>query len=108
MHSTLYLKCSPWKSLSWLNRPFGPHSGYLQATPAFLLSRPIFYCSLSLQSEVWAVEWGAGRVRGWGGSILSYFWLRRGEGWTGKCPTNQRVVMPHSLFIFVTSLLYEV
>lgn len=36
------------------------------------------------------------------------FVAQRGEVWTGKCPTTQRVVMPHKLFIFVTSLLYEV
>lgn len=78
MHSTRYLKCLPWKSLSWFSRPFGPHPGDLTATPAFLLSRPIFYCWLSLYSEVWVEEWGAQGVRGWRGSILSYCLLRRG------------------------------
>ena len=77
MHSTLYLKCSPWKSLSWLHRPFGPHPGDLTATPAFCLSRPIFYCLLSLYSEVWVEEWDERGVRGWRGSILSYCLLRR-------------------------------
>lgn len=79
MHSTLYLKCSPWKSLSWLQRPFGPHTGDLTATPAFLLSRPIFYCLLSFYSDVRVEEWDARGVRGWRGSILSYCLLRRRE-----------------------------
>lgn len=64
-------------NLSWLHRPFGPHPGDLIATPAFRLARPIFYCSLSLYSEVWVEEWDERGVRGWRGSILSYCLLRR-------------------------------
>lgn len=66
---------------------FGPHSGDLQATPAFPRSRPIFYCSLSLQSEVWVRS----EVQaGWeGGEEVTFLFVaQRGEVWTGKCPTN--------------------
>lgn len=102
MHSTLYLKCSPWKSLPWLLRPFGPHPGDLTATPAFLLSRPIFYCLFSFYSPVWVEEWG-------GGEEASFLIVcSEGEVWTGVYSTIRRVVIPQNLFIFVTSLLYEV
>lgn len=74
----------------------GSHPGDLTAAPACLLSRPIFYCRLSLQNDVWVEEWE--RDSRHGAEEASFFIV--GERLTQESnPLSGQLVMPETLYL---------
>lgn len=84
--------------------PFGPHPGDPTAAPACLLSRPIFYCRLSLQNSVWVEEWE--RDSRQSAEEASFFIVE--ERLTQESnPLSGQLVMPETLYL-CNIFLYEV
>lgn len=74
----------------------GPHPGDLTAAPACLLSRPVFYCGLSLQNDIWVEEW----ERGSGHSAEEASFSIVEEKLTQESnPLSGQLVMPETLYL---------